>query len=76
MMFIMVLWVPIFATLYKRVVLMLWHDLLFLGPRSVGFPPPCSFLLGGSHCLHLQKFCSYVQGDTPLISIMLAKRRQ
>jgi hypothetical protein len=39
------LWVPIFATL-KRVVLMLWHAFLVLG---LGFVPPSAFFfsLGG-----------------------------
>jgi hypothetical protein len=35
--FFMVLWVPIFAALCWRAVLMLWHAFLFLGLRSVGF---------------------------------------
>jgi hypothetical protein len=50
----MVLWLPIFATLYRRAVLMLWHAFLFLRLRPVGIFPPFSFLLGGSfHCLFL-----------------------
>jgi hypothetical protein len=32
----MVLWVPIFAMLCKRAVLLLWHASLFLGLRHVG----------------------------------------
>jgi hypothetical protein len=37
MMLFMVLWVPIFATLCRRAVLMLWHAFLFVGLRF--FPP-------------------------------------
>jgi hypothetical protein len=40
----MALWVPIFATLFRRAVLMLWHAFLFLGLR---FFPLFFFLLGG-----------------------------
>jgi hypothetical protein len=55
----MVLWVPIFAMLYRRAVLMLWPALLFLGLRPVGFFPPCSFLLGGFH-FFLVRIFSYL----------------
>jgi hypothetical protein len=44
----MALWVPIFATLCRRAVLMLWHASLFLGLRIF---PPFFFLLGGLRCL-------------------------
>jgi hypothetical protein len=40
---LMALWVLIFATLYKRALLMLWHAFMFLGRRLVDFPPPFSF---------------------------------
>jgi hypothetical protein len=36
LLFIMVLWAPIFATLCIRAVLMLWHAFVFLGLRYVG----------------------------------------
>jgi hypothetical protein len=50
----MVLWVPIFATLSRRALQMLWHDaFMYLGLRHVAFSPPYSFLLGGFHCLFL-----------------------
>jgi hypothetical protein len=39
----MALWVPIFATLCKRVALRRWHAFLFLGLRPMDFFPPCSF---------------------------------
>jgi hypothetical protein len=48
---LMVFWVPISATLFRRAVLMLWHAFrLFLGLRffSLFF-----FLLGGLHCFFL-----------------------
>jgi hypothetical protein len=44
----MALWVPTSATLFKRVVLTLWHAFLFLGLR---FFPLFFFLLGGLHCV-------------------------
>jgi hypothetical protein len=37
MLFFTVLWVPVFETLWKRAVLMLWQAFLFLGLRPVGF---------------------------------------
>jgi hypothetical protein len=49
----MVPWVPTFATLCMRAMLMLWHAFLFLGLRPMGFYPPFSFLIGGFHCLFL-----------------------
>jgi hypothetical protein len=49
----MKLWFPIFATLCRRAVLMLWHAVMFLGLRLVGFFPPFSFSLGGFQCLVL-----------------------
>jgi hypothetical protein len=42
----MLLWVPIFATLCRRAVLILWHAFLVLGLRRF---PPFFFLLGGLH---------------------------
>jgi hypothetical protein len=45
----MAIWVPISATLFRRVVLMLWHAFLFLGLGF--FPLFVFFLLGGLHCL-------------------------
>jgi hypothetical protein len=50
MVLFMVLWVPISATLYKKVVVMLWHAFLFLGLR---FSPLSFFLLGGHRCFFL-----------------------
>jgi hypothetical protein len=41
----MALWVLISATLFRRAVLVLWHDFLFLGLRF--FSPFFFFLLGG-----------------------------
>jgi hypothetical protein len=46
----MVLWVPIFVTLCRRAVLMLWHAFLFLGLR---FSPLFFFFLGGLCCFFL-----------------------
>jgi hypothetical protein len=46
----MALWVPISATLFMRLVLMLWHAFLFLGLR---FFPLFFFLLGCLHCFFL-----------------------
>jgi hypothetical protein len=43
-------WVPISVTLFRRVVLVLWHAFLFLGLR---FFPVFFFLLGGLHCFFL-----------------------
>jgi hypothetical protein len=54
--FSMVLWVPIFATLCMRAMLMLWHTFMFLGLRNVGGFPLCSFLLGGFHYLSCTLF--------------------
>jgi hypothetical protein len=45
---VMVLRVPISASLYMRAMLMLWYAFLFLGLR---FFPPSFFLLGGLRCL-------------------------
>jgi hypothetical protein len=53
LMLFMVLGVPNFATLCKRVVLMLWHAFLFLGLTLVGLSILVPFLLGGFHCLFL-----------------------
>jgi small-conductance mechanosensitive channel len=53
MLLFMVLWVHIFARLCRRVVLLLWHAILFSGLRPAGFSPPYSFFLGGFHCLFL-----------------------
>jgi hypothetical protein len=36
----MVLWILIFAMLWRRVVLMLWHTSMLLGLRPVGFSSP------------------------------------
>jgi hypothetical protein len=50
----MVLWVPIFATLCMRaIVLMLWHAFLFLGLRLVGVFLLSLILLVGFHYLFL-----------------------
>jgi hypothetical protein len=46
----MALWVPISATLFRRVVMTLWHAFLFLGLRFFAL---FFFLLGGLHCLFL-----------------------
>jgi hypothetical protein len=48
----MALWALISATLFRRVVLVLWHAFLFLGLR-IFFPLLSSFLLGGLYCLFL-----------------------
>jgi hypothetical protein len=47
----MVLWLPIFATLCMRALLMLWHAFMLLGFR---FFPLFFFLLGGLRCFFLQ----------------------
>jgi hypothetical protein len=39
LLFFMVLWVPNFATLWRKTMLMLWHAFLLLGLRPVGFSP-------------------------------------
>jgi hypothetical protein len=49
----MVLWVPISATLCRRAVLMLWHAFLFLGLRLF---PRFFALPGGLHCVFLKDF--------------------
>jgi hypothetical protein len=41
--FFMVIWGPIFSTLCKRAVLMLWQAFMFLALRLVGFSPLCFF---------------------------------
>jgi hypothetical protein len=46
----MVLWVPIFVTLCRRVVRMLWRAFLFPG---LSFFPHFFVLLGGLHCFFL-----------------------
>jgi hypothetical protein len=46
----MALWVLTFAMRCRRAVLMLWPAFLFLGLKSMGFPPPLTIiLLGGFH---------------------------
>jgi hypothetical protein len=46
--FMVLLWVPISATLCKRAVVTLWHAFMFLG---LSLPPPLFFFLpGGLHC--------------------------
>jgi hypothetical protein len=50
LLFFMVLWVPISATLCRRAMLTLWHAFLFFGLR---FCPLFFFLLGGLHCFFL-----------------------
>jgi hypothetical protein len=48
----MVLWVPTFAMLCKRAVLMLWHVSLLRGLKPVGFfPPRFPLLIAGFHSL-------------------------
>jgi len=54
LLFMMVLWVPISATLCRRAVLMLWHVSLLLGLRIF---PPFFFLLGGLRCLFVYESC-------------------
>jgi hypothetical protein len=51
MLLFVVLWVPIFTTLCKKAIPMLWHAFIFLGLKHVDFFPPSSFLLGGLQCL-------------------------
>jgi hypothetical protein len=46
----MALWVPIYVTLFKRAVPMLWHTFMFLG---LGFFPLFFLMLGGLHCFFL-----------------------
>jgi hypothetical protein len=48
-------WVPIFAMLWRRAMMMLWHAFPFLGLR---FFPHFFFLLDGLHCHFYMNICS------------------
>jgi hypothetical protein len=55
LLFLMVLWFPIFAMLCRTAVPILWHASVSLGRRHVGFFNLFSFLIGGFRCFSSKK---------------------